>query len=82
MTVQSQYNSEEIQIARYRDLEREVTDPFAICLLRMIIEELEADLRNACHRAPQASPLSYMSTFRLSPRSGREPVAAAAAILT
>jgi hypothetical protein len=32
------------QIARYRALEREVTDPLAACLLHEIISELEAEL--------------------------------------
>ncbi len=36
---------QQIQIARYRRLEREVTDPLAAHLLHAIIEELEADLR-------------------------------------
>lgn len=35
----------EVRIARYRLLEREVTDPLAACLLHGIVEELEADLR-------------------------------------
>ena len=81
MPIQSRKH-ETIQLARYRALEREVTDPLAICLLRAIIDELEHDLREACHRDRQASQPSHISTFRLSPRSGREPVAAAAAILT
>ncbi|MCA1361175.1 hypothetical protein I6F14_08260 [Bradyrhizobium sp. IC3069] len=40
-----QLREQEFQIARYRDLEREVTDPLAACLLHSIIEELEAELR-------------------------------------
>jgi hypothetical protein len=36
---------QEVQIARYQLLSREVTDPLATCLLKAIIEELEADLR-------------------------------------
>jgi hypothetical protein len=36
---------QEVRIARYQLLSREVTDPLATCLLRTIIEELEADLR-------------------------------------
>lgn len=35
---------QEFRIARYRYLEREVTDPLAACLLHGIIEELEAEL--------------------------------------
>ncbi|MBR1143038.1 hypothetical protein [Bradyrhizobium sp. AUGA SZCCT0431] len=40
-----QIREQEVQIARYQFLSREVTDPLASCLLRAIIEELEADLR-------------------------------------
>ena len=40
-----QFREQEVQIARYRLLEREVTDPLAACLLHSIVEELEADLR-------------------------------------
>ncbi|WP_187435737.1 hypothetical protein [Bradyrhizobium hipponense] len=40
-----QFIEQEVQIARYRLLEREVTDPLAACLLHAIVEELEADLR-------------------------------------
>lgn len=36
---------QEVRIARYRLLEREVTDPLAACLLHDIILELEADLQ-------------------------------------
>lgn len=40
-----QLREQEFRIARYRHLEREVTDPLAACLLHGIIEELEAELR-------------------------------------
>jgi hypothetical protein len=40
-----QLTEQEFQIARYRQLEREVTDPLALCLLHGIIAELEAELR-------------------------------------
>jgi hypothetical protein len=40
-----QFRELEIQLARYRFLEREVTDPLAACLLRGIVTELEADLK-------------------------------------
>lgn len=40
-----QLREQEFRIARYRRLEREVTDPLAACLLHGIIEELEAELR-------------------------------------
>ena len=39
------FREQEVQIARYRLLKREVTDPLAACLLHIIILELEADLR-------------------------------------
>lgn len=40
-----QFIEQEVRIARYRLLEREVTDPLAASLLRAVVEELEADLR-------------------------------------
>lgn len=40
-----QFREQEVQIARYQRLEREVTDPLAASLLHAIVEELEADLR-------------------------------------
>jgi hypothetical protein len=40
-----QLKEQEVQIARYQFLSREVTDPFALRLLRVIVEELEADMR-------------------------------------
>jgi hypothetical protein len=40
-----QLREQECQIARYRRLEREVTDPLAACLLHGIVEDLEAELR-------------------------------------
>ncbi len=45
-----EFREREVQIARYRCLEREVTDPLAVHLLHAIIEELEADLRGASGR--------------------------------
>ncbi|WP_339031683.1 hypothetical protein WHZ78_24475 [Bradyrhizobium symbiodeficiens] len=42
-----QLTEQECKIARYRHLEREVTDPLAACLLHGIVEELEAELRRA-----------------------------------
>jgi len=39
-----QLREREVQIERYQFLSREVTDPLAACLLRVIVEELEADL--------------------------------------
>jgi hypothetical protein len=40
-----QFREQEVQIAHYQLLSRQVTDPLAACLLRVIVEELEADLR-------------------------------------
>ena len=40
-----QLREHEVQLARYRLLEREVTDPLAACLLHSIIEEITADMR-------------------------------------
>jgi hypothetical protein len=40
-----QFRELEIQIARYRFLERQVTDPLAESLLHGIVAELEADLK-------------------------------------
>ena len=45
MMTESQFKELDIQIARYRILEREVTDPLAECLLHSIVVELEADLK-------------------------------------
>lgn len=42
---QRQLRELEIQIARYRLLEREVTDPLAAHLLHIIVLELEAELK-------------------------------------
>jgi hypothetical protein len=45
MMTERKFREEEVQIARYRLLKREVTDPLAACLLHIIILELEADLQ-------------------------------------
>jgi len=45
MLTERKFREQEIQIARYRLLEREVTDPLAAGLLHIIILELEADLQ-------------------------------------
>jgi hypothetical protein len=48
MTVDSRLDEDEIRIIRYRSLAREVCDPLAVCLLRLIVvEELEADFLEA-----------------------------------
>jgi hypothetical protein len=50
---------EEVRITRYRELAREVSDPFALCLLRLVVEDLEADLRGAfMQRAARGHVLS------------------------
>ena len=55
MTIHSHFRQEQVRLARYRDLEREVTDPLALCLLHLIVEELETDLENARRCVQQAS---------------------------
>ena len=55
MTIHNDFRQEQVRIARYRDLEREVTDPLALCLIHIIVEELETDLENAQRAAQQAS---------------------------
>jgi hypothetical protein len=45
MTTERRLREQEAQIARYRVLEREVTDPLAASLLHIIILELEAELQ-------------------------------------
>jgi hypothetical protein len=44
MVTERKFKEQEVQIARYRLLEREVTDPLAASLLHIIILELEAEL--------------------------------------
>jgi hypothetical protein len=69
-----QLREQEVQIACYQFLSREVTDPLAACLLRVVIEELEADLRrdrdidqnclaraHRLHLFPGAAKLDYPS---------------------
>jgi hypothetical protein len=55
MTIDDHFKLEQVRIARYRNLEREVTDPLAQCLLHMIVEELEEDLEDAQRCIEQAS---------------------------
>jgi hypothetical protein len=45
MMTERKFREQEAQIARYRFLEREVTDPLAASLLNIIILELEAELQ-------------------------------------
>jgi ribosome-binding factor A len=55
---QRKLREQEVQIARYRLLEREVTDPLAASLLHIIIIELEADLQADCvHGSINQRPL-------------------------
>ncbi len=56
MMTERQFRELEVQIARYRLLEREVTDPLAECLLRSIVVELETDLRVERNRSLTARP--------------------------
>jgi len=44
MIIDRQFKEQEMEISRYRFLEREVTDPLAALLLRSIVSELEAKL--------------------------------------
>jgi hypothetical protein len=46
MMTERQLRELEVQVARYRALEREVTDPLAGYLLHSIVLELEADLQD------------------------------------
>jgi hypothetical protein len=46
MTMHRPIDEFEINIARYRQLASEVTDPFAACLLQVVIGDLEAGLRD------------------------------------
>ena len=44
MTTERKFREQEVQIARYRLLERKVTDPLAAGLIHIIVLELEAEL--------------------------------------
>jgi hypothetical protein len=58
MVTERKFREQEVQIARYRLLEREVTDPLAASLLHIIILELEADLQTDCvHGSINQRPL-------------------------
>jgi hypothetical protein len=46
----ARYTEQELRIERYRALEREVTDPLALGLLRDIVLELEEELREGYAR--------------------------------
>jgi len=45
MATERKVKEQEVQIARYRILKQEVTDPLAAGLLHIIISELEADVQ-------------------------------------
>ena len=68
MTTGPRVTEQEVQIARYRILEQEVTDPLAACLLRVIVEGLEDDLRRglpideSCCRSPSPDAPQMSST--------------------
>ena len=51
MTDAPRDTEQELQIERYRALEREVTDPLALGLLRDIVLELEGKLGGSCARS-------------------------------
>jgi hypothetical protein len=56
MTDSEKSNERRDQVARYRVMERETTDPLAAGLLRDIVSELEAELDSRPHhlmRGPQ-----------------------------
>jgi hypothetical protein len=55
MVTERKFREQEVQIARYRLLEREVTDPLAACLLHIIILELEANLQAHREMSTEAS---------------------------
>ena len=50
MTTERKVTEQKVQIARYRLLEQEVTDPLAAGLLHIIIAELEADIDKLAER--------------------------------
>jgi hypothetical protein len=56
MMTERKFREEEVQIARYRLLKREVTDPLAACLLHIVILELEADLQEDWEIAQRNCP--------------------------
>jgi hypothetical protein len=56
-----QLGEREIQMARYRFLLSEVTDPLAACLLRIIVGELESDLRENRDVSQEVQPSAAFS---------------------
>ena len=50
MRTEPKVTEQKVQIARYRLLEQEVTDPLAAGLLHIIIAELEADIDRFCQK--------------------------------
>ncbi|NEV01427.1 hypothetical protein [Bradyrhizobium uaiense] len=44
--IREQEAERQVEVARFRAMEQEVTDPLAARLLHEIVEELEADLTN------------------------------------
>ena len=57
MTIHRSSDEFEINIARYRSLAREVTDPLAACLLAVVIGDLEASLLEASLLETEERPL-------------------------
>jgi hypothetical protein len=57
------FREQEVQIARYRLLEQEVTDPLAASLLQIIILELEADFQ-ADWEAPTGASINRLCERR------------------
>ena len=53
MTDERTAREDSIRITRYRKLELEVTDPFTICPLRLIVEELETGILGQNRQPPE-----------------------------
>lgn len=67
MVTERKSREQEVQIARYRMLEREVTDPLAASLLHIIILELEADLQKDWKRPREHPSPAPVSVYRSPP---------------
>ncbi len=60
MTMHRSFSEFEIDIARYRRLVREVTDPLAVCLLAVVIEDLEAGFLETGRKQGPSPPSNDM----------------------
>jgi hypothetical protein len=61
MATERKVKEQEVQIARYRILKQEVTDPLAAGLLHLIISELEADVRaDECQKAAVSAWTAFL----------------------